>query len=116
VASVVIPGVGPVIAAGVLAAALGGAAAGAAGGSVVGALVGLEVPEAQAKHYEHEFHSGHTLVTVRAEGRYDEAVAILRRAAERPETRAPEHGRGGGYGLTDVSDSEGGGSVFTPRP
>jgi hypothetical protein len=115
-ATVVIPGVGPVIAAGLLAAALGGAAAGAASGTILGALIGLEIPEEEAKHYERKFHSGWTLVTVKAEGRYDEAAAILKRAAERPEAQVPGHGRGRGYGSEEGSDSDGGGSVFTPGP
>ena len=57
----------------------GGAAAGAAAGSLVGALIGLGVPEEEARYYEGEARSGRTLVTVRAEGRYDEASAITRR-------------------------------------
>jgi hypothetical protein len=88
----VLPGVGPVIVGGLLAATLGGAAVGAASGGVIGALVGMSVPEDEARHYESQFHSGRTLVTVRADDRYDEAVAVLRRAEEWEPGR-PSHGR-----------------------
>jgi hypothetical protein len=79
VAAGVIPGVGPVIAGGILVGVIGGVVSGAAGGGILGTLIGLNVPEDQARHFEHHFHSGRTLVTVRADGRRDEAVAILRR-------------------------------------
>ena len=76
-----IPGIGPVIAGGLLAGILGGAAVGAATGGIFGALVGsMGVPEEEARYYEGEFKSGRTLVTVKADGRYDEAYAILQRA------------------------------------
>jgi hypothetical protein len=78
VAAGLIPGIGPIIGAGILAATVGGAAAGAAAGGLLGALTGLGVPEEEAKYYEGEFKSGRTIVSVRASGRYDEAVRILR--------------------------------------
>lgn len=83
-----IPGIGPVIAAGALAGILGGAAAGAATGGLVGWLSGQGIPEEEAREYESEFKAGRTLVTVQADGRYDEAVAILQRsgAATRAQT------------------------------
>lgn len=74
-----LPAVGPVIAGGTLAAILASAAAGAAAGGILGALLGLGIPEEEAAYYEEEFKSGRTLVTVRADGRYDEARAILQR-------------------------------------
>jgi hypothetical protein len=80
--SAVIPGVGPVLTSGLLASALGGALTGLAGGDLVGALIGLEIPEEEARGYEREFHSGRTIVTVRAGERYDEAAAILQQAAQ----------------------------------
>jgi hypothetical protein len=78
-ATVVLPGIGPVIAGGLLAGLLGGVVTGAASGGIVGALLGLKVPKKDAHRYAHEFHSGRTLVTVQAGGRFDEAVAILYR-------------------------------------
>src|SRR3954452_20567997 len=78
IGALAIPGVGPFIAAGAFATALGGAAIGAGVGAIAGALVGMGVPEEHAKYYEGEARAGRTLVTVRADGRYDEAQLILR--------------------------------------
>lgn len=78
IGALAIPGVGPFIAAGPLAAALTGAAIGAAGGGLLGALTGMGVPEDEARWYEGEVHRGGTLVTVRADGRYEEARRIVR--------------------------------------
>src|SRR2546421_12071692 len=77
VAALLIPGLGPAIAGGILVTVLGGAAIGAAAGGIVGALVGMGVPEEDAHYYAGEFHSGRTLVTVRADGRQQEAINIL---------------------------------------
>lgn len=78
IGALAIPGVGPFIAAGAFATALGGAALGAGVGAIAGALMGMGVPEEHAKYYEGEARAGRTLVTVRAEDRYDEAQRILR--------------------------------------
>src|SRR5438874_3979695 len=78
IGALAIPGVGPFIAAGAFATALGGAAIGAGVGAIAGALVGMGVPKEEADYYEGEVKSGRTLVTVRADGRYDEAQRILR--------------------------------------
>ena len=97
-AALLIPGIGPAIAGGILVAVLGGAAIGAAAGGIVGALIGMGVPEEEAHYYEGEFHSGRTLVTVRADGRQQEATEILHRnggyaADTRPgQTQAPAYG------------------------
>jgi hypothetical protein len=100
-----IPGVGPVIAGGLLV----GALTGATGGGILGALLGLRVPEEHARQFERHFHSGRTIVTVRAGGRYDEAMKILHEAAEVPEITEslPPHRR-----LSDNDVSPGSGSVF----
>jgi len=79
VLSGVIPVIGPAIAAGTLGVILSNAAAGAGIAGLVGALIGAGVPEEEAKYYHSEFEAGRTIVTVRADGRYDEALAILRR-------------------------------------
>jgi uncharacterized protein (TIGR02271 family) len=79
IGALAIPGVGPFIAAGAFGAALTGAAVGAGVGAIAGALVGMGIPEDEAKYYEEEVRGGRTLVTVRADGRYDEARDILRR-------------------------------------
>jgi hypothetical protein len=78
-ASVFIPGVGPILAGGILASALAGAAVGAVAGGILGALVGMGVPEEEARYYEGEFHSGRPVVTVGAGDRYAEAMDIMRR-------------------------------------
>jgi uncharacterized protein (TIGR02271 family) len=75
----IIPAIGPVIAGGTLAAILANAAGGAVIGGLVGTLMGAGIPEEEAHYYQGEFEAGRTIVTVRADGRYDEAMAILRR-------------------------------------
>jgi len=77
VLSGVIPVVGPAIAAGTLGVILSNAAAGAAVAGLAGALIGYGIPEEEAKYYHGEFEAGRTIVTVTADGRYDEAYAIL---------------------------------------
>ena len=79
VLSGVIPVVGPAIAGGTLGIILSNAAVGAGVGGLVGALVGAGIPEHEAQYYQGEFESGRTIVTVHADGRADEAMAILRR-------------------------------------
>ena len=77
--SLLIPGVGPIVAGGVLAAFFGGAIAGTAIGGILGAMTGLGVSEEEAKFYEHEFHSGRAIVAVRGGKRAADAAEILRR-------------------------------------
>ena len=69
--SLVIPGVGLVIA-GPIAAALAGAGAGAATGGIIGALVGAGIPEDRAVVYEKGLREGGVVVGARAR---DEAQA-----------------------------------------
>jgi len=64
-ASLVIPGVGPFIAAGPIAAALGGMVAGSAAGSIIGALSAVGVPEEYARDYAARIEEGQCLVSVR---------------------------------------------------
>src|SRR5438270_9889635 len=78
IAAGVFPPLG-VVAGGTLMAVLASAGAGAAAVSLVGALIGLGIPEEEARYYEGEVKAGRTLVTVKADGRYDEAIATLRR-------------------------------------
>jgi hypothetical protein len=103
-ATAAIPGVGLVIAGGLMAGVLGGAVTGLASGGIVGALIGLNIPEDDARHYERAFHSGRTLVTVRADGRYEEAVAVLRAAAEMSLASGHHHAKGT---LSRLSETEG---------
>ena len=110
--TVAVPGIGPVLAGGLLAGILGGATVGAAGGGILGALIGANVPEEEARHYEREFHSGRTLVTVHAGDRYDEAAAILNREAETPEAKLPGTARGRLTGSAGGDATDGAGSAF----
>jgi len=64
----VIPGVGPFIAAGPIMAALSGAAIGAAAGGIAGGLIGLGFPELEAKRYESKIKAGNILLSVHTEG------------------------------------------------
>jgi len=82
-AALLLPGIGPIVAGGILASALGGAAIGATAGGLLGALTGMGVPEEEAAYYESEFQAGRAVVTVRAEGRAEEAAAILSRHGAR---------------------------------
>jgi uncharacterized protein (TIGR02271 family) len=79
IAAGMLPAIGPVIAGGLLASVLASAAGGLVAGGIVGALIGLGIPEEEARYYEGEFKAGRTIATVKADGRYDEAWAILRR-------------------------------------
>ena len=79
IAAGMLPAIGPVVAGGILGSILLSAAGGAAVAGIAGALIGLGIPEEEAHYYEQEFKSGRTIVTVRANGRYDEAVAIMQR-------------------------------------
>ncbi len=65
--ALVIPGIGPVLGAGVLGSLLAGAAIGAAAGGLLGGLVGLGIPEEDARTYAGHVRAGHVLLTVHAE-------------------------------------------------
>jgi hypothetical protein len=68
--SLVIPGLGLVVA-GPLAAALAGAGAGGAAGGIVGALIGAGIPEERVKHYEQGIKEGGILMGVKARSAQD---------------------------------------------
>src|SRR6187549_1161793 len=74
--SLVIPGLGLVVA-GPLAAGLAGAGAGAATGGIAGALIGAGIPEERVKHYEKGIKSGGILMGVRP--RSEEDVGLVER-------------------------------------
>jgi hypothetical protein len=70
-----IPGIGPIVAAGIFGATVSGALIGGTLGGVSGALVGQGVPQEDAEEYESYMKDGRTLVTVRpANGQQVEAV------------------------------------------
>ncbi|KKM12313.1 membrane protein [Clostridiales bacterium PH28_bin88] len=73
--ALVIPGLGPLVAAGPIAGLLSGAAT----GGVAGGLVDWGIPEAEGRRYEEDVKQGKILVSVRAdEKKADEAEKILR--------------------------------------
>lgn len=88
-----LPAIGPVIAGGTLAAILASAGLGAAAAGIAGLLIGMGIPEEEANYYESEFQSGRTIVTVKAESRYDEAVTIVRRHGGHAQDRTGEFQR-----------------------
>lgn len=103
-AALLIPGVGPVLAGGILvnvvgATAVGGAVVGAVGGAVAGGLLGaltdMGVPEDEARYADEQFQAGRTIVTVKTAGRAGEASETLHRfgahdvRAERVDTTTP---------------------------
>lgn len=79
-AALFIPGVGPVVAGGILGATLGGIVIGAAAGGLIGALTHLGVPEEHAQYYNQELEAGKILVTVHSNAaNAQEALDIVRR-------------------------------------
>jgi hypothetical protein len=84
IGALAIPGIGPVVSAGILSTALATAATGAGVGAVVGgvagALVGLGIPDHEAKYFDEGFRKGGMLVTVNAPKRTAEAAEILERS------------------------------------
>lgn len=68
--SLVIPGLGLIIA-GPLAAGLAGAGAGGITGGIVGALVGWGIPEDRAKIYERDLKEGHIVLSVKPHSETD---------------------------------------------
>jgi hypothetical protein len=77
---IAIPGLGPLVAAGVLATTLAGAATGAAAGGILGALTDYGVSEEDAHVYSEGIRRGGTLVTVRVDDhRAEMAREILNR-------------------------------------
>lgn len=77
VGALVIPGLGPFVAAGPLIAALSGAALGATVGGVAGGLVGLGFSQHDAERYEAQVRAGRILVSVHVATR--RAVEVARR-------------------------------------
>jgi len=77
---IAIPGLGPLVAAGVLATTLATGAAGAVGGGILGALVDYGISEEDAPVYAENLRRGGTLVSVRTDGnRLDQAELIMQR-------------------------------------
>ncbi|HEX4208058.1 MAG TPA: hypothetical protein VHZ51_28415 [Ktedonobacteraceae bacterium] len=79
-AALLIPGIGPAIAGGVLTVLFAGAAAGGIAGGFLGAFADLGVPQEKARYYEREFKAGNIIVTVTTNDQAQEqhALDILR--------------------------------------
>lgn len=74
--ALLIPGVGPIIAAGPLAGALTGVVT----GGVAGGLIDYGIPEERGEHYEQKVKEGNILVTLRTEEeKAEEASSILKK-------------------------------------
>jgi len=87
-----IPGFGLATVGGILAASLGGAAIGAAAGGLLRTLISVGIPEEEARHYQKEIEAGHTVITVKAQSGYADALQILRRnGAHGATTRLSEY-------------------------
>lgn len=71
--ALLIPGVGPIIAAGPLAAFL----TGVVGGGIVGGLVDYGIPEERGRHFESRVRQGDILVTMKVEDDQSEQVTSL---------------------------------------
>jgi hypothetical protein len=74
VAAMLIPGIGPVVAGGILAATFGGAAI----GGIAGGFLGMGIPEHKAQYYEQEFQAGRIILTIKTAGQAQQALDILR--------------------------------------
>src|SRR6187399_1440701 len=90
IGALVIPGLGPFIAAGPIMAALAGAGAGAALGGMTGGLIGLGLPEFEAKRYEGRVKGGGILASVYCDDNKwcTRAEDILREAGATDVTRS----------------------------
>ena len=66
ISAITIPGIGPVVGAGILVSTLVGAGIGATTGGLIGALVAEGVPEDEARGYEAHLGAGRLLLAVRA--------------------------------------------------
>ncbi|WP_227767182.1 DUF1269 domain-containing protein [Zhaonella formicivorans] len=82
--ALVVPGIGPLIAAGPIAGMLSGAAT----GGIAGGLVDWGIPEAEGRQYEEDVKQGRILVSVQAsDNKADEAASILKsQGADRVKT------------------------------
>jgi hypothetical protein len=100
--SLLIPGVGLIMAGGILGSILAGAGIGAATGGLIGALVSMGISPEEAEHFERGFREGGVLVTVKADERAMEARAILR---DRSGDLGPS------FAASDLLDSQSAGAI-----
>jgi hypothetical protein len=79
VAAMLIPGIGPLLAGGFLATTFAGAAI----GGIAGGFLNMGIPEQKAHYYEQQFHAGRIILTIKTNGRTQEALNILRHYGSR---------------------------------
>jgi hypothetical protein len=80
IAGIGLPGLGPVLfGKSLLVSLLCSAGVGAVAAGIAGALIGLGIPREEARFDDDEVHGDRVLVTMRTDGRDDEADAIFRR-------------------------------------
>jgi hypothetical protein len=96
IGTLIIPGMGPFIAAGPIVAALVGAGAGGTLGGVAGGLAGLGLPETEAHHYQERVREGGTLLYVYGDNSYElkRAEEILERTGAQEISTIGEAGAG----------------------
>ena len=92
-ATVAVPGLGALLAAGAFVAAVGGAGLGAAAGGLLGMLVEHGLSHEEAEYYHEQVRLGSTLVTVRDRARADDAQAILAKHGAHDYHTRPAPGR-----------------------
>ncbi|WP_350345009.1 hypothetical protein PRVXT_001458 [Proteinivorax tanatarense] len=80
--ALIIPGLGPIIAAGPMAGILTGALT----GGVAGGLVDYGIPEERSKHYESKVQQGHILVILESDDTEDAASIMREKGAQDVET------------------------------
>lgn len=103
ISSVILPGIGGILAGGVIASVLGGTA-----GWLVGGLLGLGIPKEEAEYYQTRVQGGDALVTVDAGDRAAEARQILLSSGAE---NLQDRGYGGGFddaggaGITGMANS-----------
>lgn len=92
VGAIMIPGIGPFLAAGPIVTALAAAGVGGAVGGVAGALVGWGIPEYEAKVYDEIVRGGGILVSVHVDDSewLSRAKRILEQSGARDVSSAPE--------------------------
>ena len=100
-ASLLIPGSGPLLLGGALASTLAGAGLGAATGGLIGILAKLGASESEGEHFEQGLRAGGVLLTVNAAERTHEALELIesyrpdigprnRRSRNSPDYSGPE--------------------------
>lgn len=100
--ALVIPGIGPLIAAGPIVAALAGLGAGGAVGGLIGALAGMGIPEYEAKRYEGHVKAGGVLMSIHC----DTSEQIARAEELLKQTGAQDIASSGEAGSDRVADSK----------